>query len=39
VAPYRCDDAEAILVAMGTMADTAISVVDHLRSRAAASAS
>jgi pyruvate-ferredoxin/flavodoxin oxidoreductase len=33
VAPYRCDDAEAILVAMGTMADTAISVVDHLRSQ------
>ncbi|HEY8167361.1 MAG TPA: 2-oxoacid:acceptor oxidoreductase family protein [Candidatus Limnocylindrales bacterium] len=33
VAPYRCDGAEAILVAMGTMADTAISVVDHLRAQ------
>ena len=33
VSPYRCDDAEAILVAMGTMADTAISVVDHLRAQ------
>src|SRR3972149_4070682 len=31
VAPYRCDDAEEILVAMGTLADTAIAVVDHLR--------
>ncbi len=30
---YRCDDAEHILVAMGTMADTAITVVDHLRSQ------
>ena len=28
---YRCDDAAEILVAMGTMADTAIAVVDHLR--------
>jgi pyruvate-ferredoxin/flavodoxin oxidoreductase len=28
---YRTDDAEHILVAMGTMADTAIAVVDHLR--------
>ena len=27
---YRCEDAE-ILVAMGTIADTAIAVVDHLR--------
>src|SRR3972149_2949999 len=33
VAPYRCDDAEEILVAMGTLADTAIAVVDHLRAR------
>jgi pyruvate-ferredoxin/flavodoxin oxidoreductase len=31
VAAYRCDDAAEILVAMGTIADTAISVVDHLR--------
>ena len=29
---YRTDDAHEILVAMGTIADTAISVVDHLRS-------
>lgn len=28
---YRCDDAREILVAMGTIADTAIVVVDHLR--------
>ena len=28
---YRCDDAETILVAMGTIADTAIAVVDALR--------
>ncbi len=28
---YRCADASEILVAMGTMADTAIAVVDHLR--------
>src|SRR3972149_2428216 len=33
VAPYRCDDAEEILVAMGTLADTAIAVGDHLRAR------
>ena len=31
VQAYRCEDAEEILVAMGTIADTAISVVDHLR--------
>jgi len=31
VQPYRCEDAEEVLVTMGTMADTAISVVDHLR--------
>ena len=29
---YRCADASEILVAMGTIADTAIAVVDHLRS-------
>jgi pyruvate-ferredoxin/flavodoxin oxidoreductase len=29
---YRTDDATEILVAMGTIADTAITVVDHLRS-------
>jgi pyruvate-ferredoxin/flavodoxin oxidoreductase len=28
---YRCDDAEEIVVAMGTIADTAVAVVDHLR--------
>jgi pyruvate-ferredoxin/flavodoxin oxidoreductase len=28
---YRCEDAETILVAMGTIADTAIAVVDALR--------
>jgi pyruvate-ferredoxin/flavodoxin oxidoreductase len=32
VNPYRCDDAEYILLSMGTIADTAITVVDHLRS-------
>jgi pyruvate-ferredoxin/flavodoxin oxidoreductase len=31
VQAYRCDDAEEILVAMGTIAETAITVVDHLR--------
>ncbi|HEX6138853.1 MAG TPA: 2-oxoacid:acceptor oxidoreductase family protein [Candidatus Limnocylindria bacterium] len=31
VQPYRCEDAEQVLVAMGSMADTAIAVVDHLR--------
>ncbi len=30
---YRTDDAETILVSMGTIADTAISVVDHLRAQ------
>jgi pyruvate-ferredoxin/flavodoxin oxidoreductase len=29
--PYRTDDAEHVLVAMGTIADTARTVVDHLR--------
>lgn len=28
---YRCDDAETIVVAMGTLADTAVAVVDALR--------
>ena len=28
---YRCDDAETIVVAMGTIADTAVAVVDALR--------
>ena len=31
VAAYRTEDAREILVAMGTIADTAIAVVDHLR--------
>jgi pyruvate-ferredoxin/flavodoxin oxidoreductase len=30
---HRCADASEILVAMGTIADTAIAVVDHLRSQ------
>jgi pyruvate-ferredoxin/flavodoxin oxidoreductase len=30
--PYRCEDADEIVVAMGTIADTAVAVVDHLRS-------
>ena len=30
VQPYRCEDAAEIIVAMGTMADTATAVVDHL---------
>jgi pyruvate-ferredoxin/flavodoxin oxidoreductase len=29
---YRTEDAEAVLVAMGTIADTTLDVVDHLRS-------
>ncbi len=33
VNPYCCDDAETILLAMGTIADTAITVVDHLRAQ------
>ena len=37
VATYRTEDASEILVAMGTIADTAIAVVDHLRPRAALS--
>jgi pyruvate-ferredoxin/flavodoxin oxidoreductase len=28
---YRCADADEVLVAMGTIADTALTVVDHLR--------
>jgi len=31
--PYRCEDAETVLVAMGSIADTAIAVVDVLRAR------
>jgi pyruvate-ferredoxin/flavodoxin oxidoreductase len=31
VMPYRTQDAREVIVAMGTMADTAIAVVDHLR--------
>jgi pyruvate-ferredoxin/flavodoxin oxidoreductase len=30
---WRCEDAGEILVAMGTMADTAVAVVDHLRAQ------
>ncbi len=30
---YRCEDATEIVVAMGTIADTAAAVVDHLRAR------
>jgi pyruvate-ferredoxin/flavodoxin oxidoreductase len=30
---YRTEDAETILVAMGTIADTALTVVDHLRAQ------
>jgi pyruvate-ferredoxin/flavodoxin oxidoreductase len=33
VIPYRTEDATEILVAMGTMADTAVGVVDHLRAQ------
>ncbi|HET7182222.1 MAG TPA: 2-oxoacid:acceptor oxidoreductase family protein [Candidatus Limnocylindrales bacterium] len=33
VATYRTEDATEILVAMGTIADTAIAVVDHLRAQ------
>src|SRR6185369_2120370 len=33
VEAYRCEDADEIVVAMGTIADTAIAVVDHLRSQ------
>jgi pyruvate-ferredoxin/flavodoxin oxidoreductase len=31
VQPYRCEDADQIVVAMGSMADTVVAVVDHLR--------
>ena len=34
---YRCEDADEIIVAMGTIADTARAVVDGLRARAARS--
>jgi pyruvate-ferredoxin/flavodoxin oxidoreductase len=33
VATYRTEDAREILVAMGTIADTAMAVVDHLRAQ------
>lgn len=33
ISTYQTDDAEVILVAMGTIADTAIGVVDQLRAR------
>jgi pyruvate-ferredoxin/flavodoxin oxidoreductase len=33
IAAYRTEDATAILVSMGTIADTALDVVDHLRGR------
>ncbi len=33
VAPYRTEDASEIVVAMGTIADTAVGVVDALRAR------
>jgi pyruvate-ferredoxin/flavodoxin oxidoreductase len=33
VATYRTEDASEILVSMGTIADTAIAVVDHLRAQ------
>lgn len=33
VAPYHLEDAEDVLVAMGTIADTAIDVVDRLRAQ------
>ena len=32
IQPYRVDDAETVLIAMGSIADSALSVVDHLRS-------
>jgi pyruvate-ferredoxin/flavodoxin oxidoreductase len=31
VQPYRCEDAEHVVVAMGSTADTVTAVVDHLR--------
>ena len=31
IAPYRVEDAETVVVAMGTIADSARAVVDHLR--------
>src|SRR4029453_16499611 len=33
VQAYRCEDAAQIVIAMGTIADTATAVVDHLRAR------
>ncbi|MGH2356605.1 MAG: 2-oxoacid:acceptor oxidoreductase family protein, partial [Candidatus Limnocylindria bacterium] len=34
IQPYRAEDAEQVLVSMGSVADTAIPVVDHLRRQA-----
>ena len=33
VQPYRCEGASEVVVAMGTLADTATAVVDHLRAQ------
>jgi pyruvate-ferredoxin/flavodoxin oxidoreductase len=33
IAPYRTEDADYVLVSMGTMADTAVAVVDALRAQ------
>lgn len=33
IEPYRTDDAERIVVAIGTIADTCLAVVDHLREK------
>jgi pyruvate-ferredoxin/flavodoxin oxidoreductase len=33
IQPYRCEGAEEVLIAAGTMADTATAVVDHLRAK------
>jgi pyruvate-ferredoxin/flavodoxin oxidoreductase len=33
IAPYRTEDADYVVVSMGTMADTALAVVDALRAR------
>jgi pyruvate-ferredoxin/flavodoxin oxidoreductase len=33
IQPYRADDAETLVVSMGSMADTAVAVVDHLRDK------
>ena len=31
IQPYRCEDADEVLVSMGTIAETTLTVVDHLR--------